>query len=96
MIMLSRRFLIGDTVTFTWINSSAPSMAPSIEIYTGSETVVDVGAMVQSGTGRGHFYHFFDTTSLDSGYYVGEMIGTSGGNPFKRRVRVRLHTGGVD
>lgn len=83
--------LIGDTVTFTWINSGV-TMNPKMTVYTGSETIVNTGDFVDSGAG--HYYYKFTVES--AGYYNMVGVGSAGGYQFKRSLNVKGVTGGVD
>lgn len=85
------KVLIGDTIKMTWINSGV-SMAPTMEVFTGSETVVNTGAFVDSGAG--HAYYNYTVTS--EGYYRLKATGVANGKPYIRDKLIKGVTGGVD
>ena len=88
-------YINGDTPRFVWINSGV-SMSPTIEIRTGSETVVETGTMVDSLNGHYYYQWQTDPNSYSAGYYVGRMKGSAGGKTFVRDAKIRLIGGGVD
>ena len=89
--MSYRKVLIGNTIKFTWINSGV-TMNPIVGVYTGSGTLIDSGAMTSSG--NGHYY--YDHTVNSGGYYNMVAIGSAAGNPYKRNLKIKGITGGVD
>lgn len=89
--MSFKKGLIGGTIKMTWINSGV-TMNPKVTAFTGSETVVATGDMVDSG--NGHYYYNFTIPS--SGFYNLVAIGSAGGYPYKRNEKVKGVTGGVD
>ncbi len=91
-----REFIVGDTFQITWIDSSFPvSSLDSLtaNVLTGSETIIDTGAMVDSGDGR-HF--FFNHTAQAAGYYLAETVAIIAGVPIIRRERFQSITLEVD
>ena len=89
--MSYRKVLIGNTIKFTWINSGV-TMSPVLGVYTGSETLIDSGAMVDSG--NGHYY--YNHTVNSAGYYNMVAVGSVSGSPYKRNLKIKGVTGGVD
>lgn len=88
--------LIGNTVKFTWIDSSV-SLADSADftIYSGSETIVNTGTLTSSG--NGHYYaNFTIPNSYDYGYYVAETLINVGGLPYKKRLNFKIVPEEVD
>ncbi len=85
------KVLIGDTVKFTWVNSGV-AMSPVVSVYTGSETLVDSGAMIDSLNGM----YFFNHTVNSAGYYSMVAIGSLDGYPYKKILQIKAVTGGVD
>ena len=85
--------LIGDTIQIIWVDSGVTPTALVAAVYTGSETLVDSGAMVSSGNG-----HFFKLHTVPStpGYYVAETLATIDGFPYKRRRKYRAVLEEVD
>ena len=89
--MSYRKYLIGDTVKFTWINSGV-TMAPTMEVFTGSETVVNTGTFTDSGNG----HYFYDYTVNSAGYYRMKGTGIANSKPYVRDKRIKGVLGGVD
>jgi|GEM_PF-5730748 len=85
------KVLIGDTVKFTWINSGV-TMSPTMEVFTGSETVVNTGTFTDSGAG--HYY--YDYTVSSGGYYRLKATGTASSKTYVRDKLVKDVTGGVN
>ena len=85
------KYLVGDTVKFTWINSGV-SMSPTMEVFTGSETVIDTGTFIDSQTG--HYYYLF--TGPAKGYDRLKATGATGGKNYIRGLVVKGVTGEVD
>jgi len=86
--------LIGDTVQLTWIDSAtAVDSDIAYSVYTGSETIVDTGTLVESG--NGHYYQFI-TVPDAPGNYVVETLAIISGLPFKRRQMLHLTLTEVD
>ena len=85
------KYLIGDTAKFTWINSGV-SMAPTMEVFSGSETIVSTGTFVDSGLG--HYYYLHTVSS--EGYYRMKATGTANGKPYVRSQKIKGVTGAVD
>lgn len=87
------RFLIGDTMKITWINSGVTPTALVAKLYTGSETVVASSSMTSSG--NGHYYAGL-TLPNTPGFYVAETLATIDSLPYKRRVKVQAVVEDVD
>ena len=79
-------FLCGDTVKVRWINSGVTPSTIVAAAYTGSETIVDSGAMTSSGSG---LYYFLHTIPDTPGYYVVQTLATISGKPYKNRTAYR-------
>lgn len=90
---MTRRFVIGDTVRVTWINSGVTPSAISAAMYDGTETLVSSATMTSSGNGH-YFARFTLPTSL--GYYAIETSATVDTYPYKRRALVQAVRGDVD
>lgn len=86
--MSTQDFLCGDTVKIRWINSGVTPSTIVGAVYTGSETIVDSAAMVESGSGLGHYYHLHTVPSTP-GYYVAQTLATISGKPYKNRLPFR-------
>jgi len=91
--MKPEKFLIGDTVKLTWINSGVTPTDIRATLYTGSETVINSTTMTSSGDG--HYYARF-TLPDTPGFYVGETYATVDGYPYKRRVTINAVIEDVD
>ncbi len=88
-----KKFLIGDTLKVSWINSGNTPTPIFAAIYNGSDTLVNSISMTDSG--NGHYYSYW-TLPNSIGYYVAETIATIGGQPFKRRAPFKAVKGEVD
>jgi len=88
-----KQHLIGDTIKVTWINSGVTPTSLICTVYTGSETLVDSGAMTSSGNGH---YYFNHTVSSLQGFYVAETLASINGDPYKRRVKFKAVLDEVD
>lgn len=88
-----KKFLIGDTVEISWINSGITPSAINAAVYTGSETIVDSASMTSSGNGH---YFYLHTVPSTPGLYVAQTLATIGGKPFKRREKYEAVTYEVD
>ena len=84
--MSIKDFLCGDTVKIRWINSGITPTTIIAATYTGSETLVDSGAMVSSGNGH---YYFLHTIPNTPGYYVAQTLATISSKPYKNRSQYR-------
>jgi hypothetical protein len=84
--MSTQDFLCGDTIKIRWVNSGTSPSSIYAAAYTGSETLVDSAAMVDSG--NGHYYHLHTIPSTP-GYYVAETLATIAGKPYKNRTPYR-------
>lgn len=82
-----REFLIGDTIQFKWISSGANVSSITAALFDGSETLVNCGTMTSSSNG---FYYKYTQLPNSSGYYIGEMRATIGGNEYVRRVPLKI------
>lgn len=89
--MSYKKVLIGDTIKFTWINSGV-TMNPRMTVFTGSETVVNTGTLTDSGAG--HYYYNYTVDA--AGYYNMVAVGSAAGKPYKRNLKIKGVTGGVD
>lgn len=94
--MSIQKFVVGDSVKFTWVNSGTTATDLHHEVFDGAETLVDSATMTSSG--NGHYYSFFTITDADSaqGYYNVKLKGTIAGNQFVRRHVFKAITGEVD
>jgi hypothetical protein len=86
--MSTQDFLCGDTIKIRWIDSGVSPSSIIGAVYTGSETIVDSAAMVESGSGLGHYYHLH-TVPNTPGYYVIQTLATISGKPYKNRAQFR-------
>ena len=86
--MSTKHFLCGDTLKVRWVNSGVSPSVITAKVYDGTEAVVDSSAMVESGSGLGHYYHLH-TVPNTPGWYVAETIATIVGKPYKNRERYR-------
>lgn len=84
--MSVKDFLCGDTIKIRWVNSGSTPTSIVAATYTGSETIVDSGAMVSSGNG---LYYYWHTVPNTPGNYVTETLAVVGGKPYKNRERYR-------
>ena len=79
-----KRFVIGDTIRITWINSGVIPSSINTLVYNGSESLIDSGAMVDSGNG----HYFYDhTIPNSSGFYVVETNAIIASKPYRRRAK---------
>jgi len=88
-----KKFLIGNTLKVTWVNSGVTPSAISAAIYNGSDTLVNSVAMTSSG--NGHYYSPY-TLPNTPGYFVAETLATVSSNPYKDRMRFKAVTGEAD
>jgi len=88
-----KRYLIGDTIQLTWVNSGVIPSNLNCAIYDGSESLVDSGSM--TGSGNGHYY-FEHTTINTPGFYVSQTLAMINGKPFKNRKEFQVILGEVD
>lgn len=86
-------FLCGNTITLGWVNSGVTPSDITAKCFTGSETVIDSAAMVQSGTG---IYYHLHTVPNTPGFYTLETIATITGKPFKNRLKYQAVLQDVD
>lgn len=88
-------FLIGDTMTVTWINSDVTPADIHCAVFDGEnpETIVDSATMTSSGNGH---YYALHTTPNTPGLYVVQTLATIAAKPFKRRIPYRAILGEVD
>lgn len=84
--MSTKDFLCGNTVKVRWINSGTTPSSISAVAYTGSDTLIDSGAMVSSGAGLYYHWHSVPNTP---GYYVVETQALISGKTFKNRFQYR-------
>jgi len=88
-----KKYLIGDTIQLTWVNSGITPSDIVASVRDGNEVLVDSGAMVSSG--NGHYY--FDHTVVNTlGFYVGETKATINALPYKNRLKFKAVDGSVD
>lgn len=80
--MSVKDFLCGNTIKVKWVDSGVTPSTLVAAIYTGSETIVDSGAMTSSGNG---FYYYLHTVPNTPGFYTAETLATISGKPFKNR-----------
>lgn len=87
------RFLVGDTIRVTWINSNVIPSVLFASVYDGNEILVDSGTMTSSGNG----YYFYDHTIVNTpGFYVVETRATIASMLYKRRVKFQASLIQVD
>lgn len=91
--MSIKRFLIGDTVEVSWINSGITPSAIHYAAYNGSETLVDSASMTSSGNGH---YFGLHTVPNTPGFYVVYTTATIAGKPFRRAAKYEAVTYEVD
>lgn len=87
------KFLIGDTIQVTWVDSGTTPSAIHFAVYNGSETLVDSATMTSSGNGH---YYGFHTVPNSTGNYVVQTKATIDGDPYKRVVNYKAVSGEVD
>ena len=94
--MSIQKFVVGDSVKFTWVNSGTVAADLHHEVYDGDETLVESASMTSSGDG--HYYSFFTIPDSDGaqGFYNVKLKGTIAGNQFVRRHVFKAITGEVD
>jgi len=78
------RFLIGDTIKLSWINSGVTPTVISGTIISGSETIVS--SVTMSSSGNGHYYSLH-TLPDSAGYYIAQTLATVDTYPYKRRIK---------
>ena len=88
-----KRFIVGDTVKITWINSGVAPDTIKYAVYDGAETLINSGSMVSSGNGH---YFAFSTLPSSAGFYTTETTAEIGGFPFIRRKKIRAIIEDVD
>lgn len=79
-------FLCGDTVKIRWVNSGVTPITIVAATFTGSETIVDSGAMTSSGDGH---YYYLHTVPDTPGIYVSQTLADISGKPYKNRTVYR-------
>lgn len=94
--MSNRRFSIGDSVQFTWINSGTTATDLHHEVYDGDETLVSSATM--SSSGNGHYYSFFTIPDSSGavGYYHARLKGSIEGIQFVRSHQFKAVSWEVD
>lgn len=87
------KFLVGDTMKLTWINSGQTANPIIASIFNGSDSLVNSVSMSSSGDG-----HYFSNYTLPNtpGFYVAETLATIAGLPYKNRTRFKVITGETD
>lgn len=88
-------FLIGDTMTVTWINSGVTPSSIRYSVFDGANPESSVDSATMQNSGNGHYYAWH-TVPDTPGLYVVETLAQVGGNPFKRRIPYRAVLGEVD
>ena len=87
-----REVQVGDTFKQTFVNSGATASPIIASIISGSETVVNSGTATDSGSG-----HYYRMTIINTpGFYISQWDATIGGNPYKRKQRIKAILGEVD
>ena len=88
-----KRFIVGDTVKITWVNSGVTPDSLTFAVYDGTETLVGSGSMTSSGNGH---YFAFSTLPTSAGFYTTETTAVVGTFPFIRRKKIRAIVEDVD
>lgn len=87
-----KKYLVGDTIQITMVNSGVTPSAIMCAVYDSSETLVDSGSMTSSGNGH---YYFDHTVTNTPGFYVAQTLATISSNPYKNRLRFQAVLGEV-
>jgi hypothetical protein len=86
--------LIGDTVKLSLIKSSHTfDGGVTFSVFTGSESVVNTGTLIDSGSGHWYKYYTLPTTP---GMYSVEVTAVMSTMPFKRRAIIKAVQEEVD
>lgn len=87
------RYLIGDTIKATWVNSGVTPSSISVGLIDGAELLVSSSTMTSSGDG-----HYYQPVTLPNtpGRYVLEFLATIDAYPYKRRRQIWARTEDVD
>jgi len=88
-----KRFVIGDTIKITWINSGVTPDSLIFSVYDGQESLVGSGTMTSSGNGH---YFGFSTLPSSEGFYTAETRAEISSFPFIRRKKIRAIVEDVD
>lgn len=88
-----KRYLIGGTFRYTWINCGVTPDDIWCATYDGNELLINSETMASSGNG----FYYLDYTRPDTpGNYVNYYHSTINGLPYKNAVRFKLVTYQVD
>jgi hypothetical protein len=87
------KYLIGDTMQVTWIDSGTTPSSLHFAVYNGSETLVDSASMTSSGNGH---YYGFHTVPNSTGNYAVKTFATISGKPYGRIEIYKAVNGEVD
>ncbi len=88
-------FLIGDTMTVTWINSDVTPTDIHCAVFDGANPETLVDSITMTASGNGHYWNWH-TIPDTPGLYVVETLATIAARPFKRRIPYRAIIGEVD
>lgn len=90
-----QEFLIGDTMTVTWINSGVIPTDINYAVFDGGNPEVLVDSATMTNSGNGHYYSWH-TVPDTPGLYVVQTNANIATRPFKRRIPYRAILGEVD
>ena len=79
-------FDVGNTLTYTWINSGVAPSAISHAILNGDETLVSSKTATSSGDGH---YYALDLVNTP-GFYISEWKATINSNAYTRRDAFKI------
>lgn len=85
--------IAGTTLKSTWVSSGAVVTGGYSALISGSESLVNSVAAVDSGNGHLYGIHLIPSSG---GWYVNEWGATIGGNLYINRQLVRAHRLEVD
>ncbi len=88
-----KKYLVGNTIRFSWISSGDSPTSLTLGIIDGSETVVSSVSMIDSSNGH---YFLDQTLPSSSGYFVAEYKADIGGKPYIRRSSFKTIRSEVD
>ena len=90
------RYEAGDTIQFTWVDSSISAIdGSSMSIIDGSEAVLVESTLTSSGNGH-YYYDFTIPNSFAGASYVMKSCVTIGGKPYVRSEKFKVISVEVD
>lgn len=78
--------IAGNTLRVTWCSSGVIAGALGSALWSGSETLINSVAAVDSGNG---FYYALHNVPRSGGWYVNEWVGQIGVNTYVSRQLVK-------